>query len=220
MKNLILVISCFILSLTYTNAQTSFKDPRDGKVYKTTKIGSQVWMAENLTTSKFNNGDLIPQAKSLAEFIEAGRNNQPIWCYYEFSETYGKYYGKLYNWYAITDPRGLAPTNWHVPSQNEWRDIERCSAKKYKSKVGWQSYSAGTNETGFSALPGGRLSVSEPDNLVNGYSFNDIGYYTHFWSSTEDGANHAWYRSLTETNGFESNSMLKMAGFSVRCVKN
>ena len=100
-----------MLSLhTVAQQYGSFKDPRDGKVYKTVKIGGQEWMAENLNVSKFRNGDIIPHAKSNAEWKAAGEKKQPAWCYYENDPSNGVKYGKLYNWYAVRDPRGVGTT--------------------------------------------------------------------------------------------------------------
>jgi uncharacterized protein (TIGR02145 family) len=81
---------------------------------KTIKIGKQTWMAENLNVDKFRNGDLIPHIQDPEEWEQAGKNQQPAWCYYENDPENGNIYGKLYNWYAVNDPRGLAPEGFHV----------------------------------------------------------------------------------------------------------
>ena len=80
------------------------------------KIGSQVWATENLNVDRFRNGDPIPQAKTAEEWQNAGNNQQPAWCYYNNDPKNGESYGKLYNWYAVNDRRGLAPQGWHIPS--------------------------------------------------------------------------------------------------------
>ena len=87
---------------------------------KEVKIGQQVWTTENLNVDKFRNGEIIPEAKSEEEWIEAGDNKKPAWCYYNNDPSNGTKYGKLYNWYAVNDPRGLAPEGWHIPSDKEW----------------------------------------------------------------------------------------------------
>lgn len=81
--------------------------------------GLQVWMTKNLNEDKFRNGDHIPQATSIEEWKSAGENKQPAWCYYDNDPANGAKYGKLYNWYAVNDPRGLAPKGYHIPSGEE-----------------------------------------------------------------------------------------------------
>jgi len=107
----------------------------DGKVYKTVVIGTQTWMAENLNVDRFRNGDLIPHAKTDEEWQKAKDNKQPAWCYLD--NVPDNNLGKLYNWFAVMDPRGLAPIGWHIPSTYEWEQLKRkCggSSDKLKSK--------------------------------------------------------------------------------------
>jgi uncharacterized protein (TIGR02145 family) len=119
------------------------KDSRNGKVYKTVKIGSQTWMAENLDVSTFLNGDIIPEAQSKEQWKLASQNKQPAWCYYQNITANGKIYGKLYNWYAVNDPRGIAPQGWHVPTDNDWKKLTGYlgvdAATKIKNTFGWSS---------------------------------------------------------------------------------
>ena len=128
---------------------------------KEVKIGQQVWMAQNLNVDKFRNGDIIPEAKTAAEWEKAGENKQAAWCYYNNDPSNGITYGKLYNWYAVNDPRGLAPKGWHIPSDKEWTDLtdylggKEQAGAKMKSKEGWIENGNGTNESGFNGLPGG-----------------------------------------------------------------
>lgn len=116
---------------------------------QTVTIGGQMWMTKNLNVDKFRNGDPIPQARTDEEWKSAGENGEPAWCYYENDETKGKKYGKLYNWYAVNDPRGLAPEGYHIP---EVRELDRlCSNsegkkvfyKNLKSTIGWSSFTVG-----------------------------------------------------------------------------
>ncbi|MBM3456181.1 MAG: hypothetical protein FJX80_13740, partial [Bacteroidetes bacterium] len=105
-KHLLFII--FMLSISVTAPAQQYgtlKDARDGRVYKTVKIGSQVWLAQNLNTDRFQNGDIIPEAKTREEWYLAGENKQPAWCYYENAPANGAKYGKLYNWYAVSDSR-------------------------------------------------------------------------------------------------------------------
>jgi uncharacterized protein (TIGR02145 family) len=154
------------------NAEVSIK--RGSSV----KIGSQVWSTENLNVDRFRNGDPIPQAKTDEEWINASKNKKAAWCYYENDSVNYKGYGKLYNWYAVTDTRGLAPSGWHVPSAQDWiilvkyvcgnnavsykvntgfnegwqSDVSYKLCIALKSKIGWLEN--GRNTFGFNALPG------------------------------------------------------------------
>jgi uncharacterized protein (TIGR02145 family) len=112
--------------------------------FKSVKIGPQIWMTENLNVSTFRNGDAIPEAKTNEEWEQTGQNKQPAWCYYNNDPKNGAKYGKLYNWYAVTDPRGLAPAGWHVPSDAEWTTLDEHlgddAGNKMKSISGWNSW--------------------------------------------------------------------------------
>jgi uncharacterized protein (TIGR02145 family) len=111
---------------------------------QTVTIGTQVWMTKNLDVSVFRNGDPIPQAKTDAEWEAAGKNKQPAWSYYDNDPANGTKYGKLYNWYAVNDSRGLAPAGYHIPSDEEWGQLTDFlgseEGKKMKSTSGWASY--------------------------------------------------------------------------------
>lgn len=136
-----IIFFSFILSISCSFSQIeTFTDNRDNRTYKTVVIGSQKWMAENLNVSTFRNGDPIPEAKhNTLEWENAFKNKQPAWCYYPsypMNEIeYGKEYGKLYNWYAVIDPRGLSPSGWHIPSENEWSVLESNVGVDYESKL-------------------------------------------------------------------------------------
>jgi uncharacterized protein (TIGR02145 family) len=116
---------------------------------QTVSIGKQVWMTKNLNVDKFRNGDPIPQAKTATEWKAAGENKQPAWCYYDNDPANGAKYGKLYNWYAVNDSRGLAPAGYHIPSDAEWTALTdylggyEVAGKKMKSTSGWQSFTSG-----------------------------------------------------------------------------
>jgi len=144
-------------------------------------IGGQVFMSKNLDVSTFRNGDPIPQAKTYEEWGRAGENQQPAWCYYNNDPANGAKYGKLYNWYAVNDSRGLAPEGWHVPSDAEWTILTDYlgsdAGTKMKSKTGWNENGNGTNSSGFSGLPGGGRN--------DGGAVNGIGHVGYWWSSSE-----------------------------------
>jgi uncharacterized protein (TIGR02145 family) len=124
-----------------------------GRQYKTVVIGSQTWMAENLNVSTFRNGDIIPEAKTKEDWEQAGKNKQPAWCYYNNDPTNSAKFGILYNWYAVNDPRGLAPVGFHIPTDAEWDTLvtflggEDVAGKKMKSTSGWESYTSGGSKT-------------------------------------------------------------------------
>ena len=88
--------------------------------YESVRIGNQEWMTRNLDVDRFRNGDMIQHAESNKEWKKAGENGQPAWCYYDNDPENGKKYGKLYNWFTVNDPRGLAPEGWHITSQKDW----------------------------------------------------------------------------------------------------
>jgi uncharacterized protein (TIGR02145 family) len=100
----------------------------DGNIYRTVALGGNIWSSENLNVSRFRNGDIIPQAKTHEELETMGKNGQPAWCYYNFSESTDlqvERFGKMYNWYAVIDPRGLTPEGWHIPNNQEWEELDR-----------------------------------------------------------------------------------------------
>jgi uncharacterized protein (TIGR02145 family) len=122
---------------------------------KTVMIGEQVWMASNLNVSKFQNGDPIYEAKTKEQWEKAGQNKKAAWCYYKNSTENGTVYGKLYNWYAVNDPRGLAPKGWHIPTRKDWdelishlKTIDDYVCSSLKTKSGWKKYEYGGNEEG------------------------------------------------------------------------
>ena len=120
-----------------------------GQTIKQVKIGTQTWMGQNLNVDRFRNGDPIPEAKTNEEWQKAIENKQPAWCYYGNSVANGVKYGKLYNWFAVNDPRGLAPAGWHVPTKDEWFILinylggYKIAGTKLKSTSGYISYSTG-----------------------------------------------------------------------------
>ena len=126
-----------------TNNTSSNQVTQTGS-YKSVKIGTQTWMAENFNASTFRNGDPIPEAKTKEDWEQAGKEGKPAWCFYENDPKNGAKYGKLYNWYAVNDPRGLAPVGWHIPTDVEWTTLENYlgddAGKKMKSTSGWQNW--------------------------------------------------------------------------------
>jgi uncharacterized protein (TIGR02145 family) len=179
-------------------------------------ICNQVWMLKNLDVSTYRNGDAIPEVKDASwTSLTTG-----VWCYYEHNSANGAVYGKLYNWYAVTDPRGLAPAGWHVPTDEEWTTLANClggesiagGKMKEAGTIHWLSPNTdATNSSGFTALPGGRRY-----NL-----FSEIGETGWWWTSS--GVNFALpkSRTLDHTSGYlYSTGTPREAGIYVRCVKD
>ena len=186
---------------------------------KSVKIGNQVWTNENLNVDHFRNGALIPEAKTAEEWEAAGNAKRPAWCYYDNDPANRNKYGKLYNWYAVNDTRGLAPTGWHVPTDSEWTILstylggESVSGAKMKSTSGWKASGNVTNSSGFSGLPGGYR------NFFGG--FGDFGSNGYWYSASEANGSDAWNQKLydDDSNLYRTIS-LKKYGFSVRCVRD
>ena len=225
MRKFLFIGFLFLVGYSYTQTGT-ITDARDEKVYKTVVIGLQTWMSENLNVSTFRNGDVILEAKTKEEWENAGKNKQPAWCYYDNDPKNGAKYGKLYNWYAVNDPRGLAPIGYHIPSHTEWKSlieflegVEK-AGYKMKSKSGWYQDGNGGNTSGFTGLPGGFRNYDE--------TFYLIGRVGIWWSSTESNTYNAWGRQLTDyqddiihvDNGAYIVGRVKGDGLSVRCIKD
>lgn len=195
----------------------AFTDPRDSITYKTVKIGSQEWLAENLISTRFLDGTPIQFVTNNDDWIIL---TTAACCVYKNYESNVAIYGRLYNWYAVTDTRGLCPSGWHVPGDEEWTVLinylggETIAGGKLKSPDGWYSSNGETgNSCNFSAMPGGAR-------LPSGI-FSNAGDYGYFWSVTEFDALKAWERYLNYKNasiGRFSNN--KRYGFSVRCIRN
>jgi uncharacterized protein (TIGR02145 family) len=185
-------------------------------------IGSQIWTNENLAVSTFRNGEVIQEAKTKEEWQKAGENKQPAWCYYNYDVTNMKF-GKLYNWYAVNDTRGLAQAGWHIPSDEEWTKLtdflggESVAGKKLKNGSEWKGGGNGTNESGFNALPGG---ICLKDGSFGRGSAGYMGYMGYWWSSTEGIAGLAWRREITSKDAVDRYYNGKDEGLSVRCIKD
>jgi uncharacterized protein (TIGR02145 family) len=190
----------------------------DNNDYATVQIGTQTWMAENLKASKYRNGDPIPTGFSDSQWGAATTGACAI---YDTNAANNTTYGKLYNWYAVTDSRNLCPAGWHVPSDAEWTALENflgeptVAGGKLKSQSDmWNPPNIGaTNESGFSALP---VGFREPTGIYIGRR-----ELTNFWISTQVNAISARFRQLWTNGGNSGNYQItKNAGFSVRCLKD
>ncbi len=212
----------FVFIVSCSNDETTTKNqiasrPTVPPTASEVRIGTQIWMTRNLNVSRYRNGDPIPQVQDPSAWAALTTG---AWCYYENNTVNGTTYGKLYNWYAVNDPRGLAPTGYHVPSDGEWTTLttflggESVAGGKMKATTLWNSPNTGaTNSSGFTGLPGG---------IRNRFgSIFDIGFNGNWWSSSEGGAAFAWARRLVynysiayRLTGYKEN------GFSVRCLRD
>jgi uncharacterized protein (TIGR02145 family) len=202
----------------------------DGNEYKTIQIGQQEWMAENLRTSRFSNGDPIANISSGAEWADLSAFSTPAWCHLE-NNTWNEYlFGKLYNYYVVMDTRNVCPTGWHVPTDNEWDSginfflggYTQSGGKMKSSYNGslslWDLYNGDnsglySNESGFSGVPGGaRISDGTFSSELN------IGMW---WTSTEYGANQAYrYYFGWQSDYLNRNTWTWTSGNSIRCLKD
>lgn len=243
MKNFLFILVTMLSQSIVT--QPSALDPRDAQKgypettqklkskvqFPSVTIGKQVWMKENLDADRFRNGDRILQAKTDNEWKKAVEMKQPAWCWYRNDATNGAKYGKLYNWYAVNDPRGLAPEGWHVSTWQDWVILYEYLGKgdnvgeKLKSVSGWKKYKDeneeiignGTDIYGFSAFPGGYREMDRD----SGVSFFGIGTSCFWWTSTKDTSDSAYVQGLYNEHKFLYNSKSNLnKGLYVRCVKD
>lgn len=209
----------------------------NGQNYKSITINKQEWMSENLNVDRFRNGDIIPEVRSNEEWFDAGLNKQPAWCYYDNNSSNGKKYGKLYNWFAVNDQRGIAPKGWHVPKATEWEKLfdflggYNSNEDKLKSNnINWEihdkycercvdsntysrrKFSCPNDKSGFSGLPCG---IRTKDGF---YDYNVIGYW---WSSSDYLVSLEWHRYLFYNGGARCSYFInKELGLSVRLIKD
>jgi uncharacterized protein (TIGR02145 family) len=195
----------------------------DGNMYKTITIGSQVCMAENLKTTKYRNNDLIGTTISATLDI-SGENTPKYQWAYDGDESYVATYGRLYTWYTVTDDRNICPIGWHVPSDVEWSTLTTyllgsdIAGGKLKETgiTHWTTPNTGaTNETGFTALPGGYRP--------NDGKFYNSGNFGFWWSSTSQSTSNAYNRQIYYHDTYLSKILTgidKGNGFTVRCFKD
>jgi len=191
----------------------------DGYTYSVVEIGDQCWFSENLRTTVYADGSAIPEVTASIAWTELSSG---ALCDYDNSASNVATYGRLYNWYAATDASGLCPSGWHVPADGEWTDLEDyitaqgfagTEGTALKSTTGWSNNGNGTDDFGFSALPGGARHYDEGN-------FFGAGYGLSWWSSSPNGGG-AWSRNLngpfSGINRYGSNPRM---GFSVRCLRD
>ena len=190
----------------------------DGNVYNIITIGNQKWLKENLKVTKYRDGSTIANVTSASTWIGTSSG---AWCHYDNSATNDAVYGKLYNFYAVSDTRGLAPAGWHVATEADWNTLATTlggatvagGKLKESGTSHWATPNTGaTNESGFTAVPGGQR-------FSNG-SFQMQFSNACIWTSTTDGGNGKYILLTYNTAEVYTYSDMKKLGFSVRCVKD
>ena len=190
----------------------------DGNTYHAIKIGTQTWMIENLKTTKYRDGSIVTYNSSNWDNLTTG-----VWCNYANSDTNGEKFGHLYNYYAVSDSKNLAPIGWHIPTDNEWNTLvtyinnNNCSGTSYSSFTAitndwiYNSYTP-TNCSGFTALPAGGRDLM---------SFGYINYAALWWSSTKYDSTTAWRYSLYYKDSFVDRRADNLNyGRSIRCIRD
>ena len=225
------------ISITGKNVELPYCADVDGNVYKTVKIGNQVWMAENLKVTRYRNGEVIPNVKDGSAWSALTTG---AWCDYNNLAINGSKFGHLYNWYAVADPRNIAPEGWHVPTEAELTELQdylianggnwdgsttgNKIAKSLAATTNWKSVTtigdigneiSTNNSSGFSGLPSGLRHPTRGD-------FDTIGIGGFWWcSSINANGSGAWLWLLGADDQFMTKTdNVKIFGFSVRCIKD
>jgi uncharacterized protein (TIGR02145 family) len=181
------------------------------------QIGNQIWMTKNLNVSRYRNGDPIPQVTDPTQWANLTTG---AWRYYNNDSANGSVYGKLYNWYAVNDPRGLAPNGWHVPSTNEYITLtsflggDAIAGGKLKTTSLWNSPNVGaTNSSGFSGLSGG---------YCTNFSYAYMGEFGIWWTTTQlnTAIAYSFMLGTYDASSSFSGDQSKKYGCSVRCIKD
>ncbi|MCX6157014.1 MAG: fibrobacter succinogenes major paralogous domain-containing protein [Ignavibacteriae bacterium] len=218
-KQNIVLLGIFLLTIFVLSGCNNSSDPVSpaSNTAGTITIGSQVWADKNLDVSTYRNGDPIPQVQDSIAWTNLTTG---AWCYYNGDAGLGTTYGKIYNWYAVNDARGLAPLGYHISTDAEWTLLtnnlggDTIAGGKLKALTLWQAPNTGaTNSSGFTALPAGFRN-----NIGNSYRITVDGY---FWTANEYNSGEAWDRYLwNERKDINRYSLNKKYGLSVRCIKD
>ena len=206
----------------FTGDSGIFTDPRDDREYEWVRIGDQIWMAENLTATQLNDGSAIPLVEDGEAWMNAGLSASPAYCWYQHDEeNYRDDFGALYNWYTVATGK-LCPEGWHVPSDQDWKvltdylggeDVAAGKMKATGTEYWMDPNTAATNESGFTALPGGSRS---PD----GDGFFGMGEYAAFLTSNPEDADLPWRLLYYDTGEMVRDYDPESAAFSVRCLRD
>jgi uncharacterized protein (TIGR02145 family) len=232
-KVLLFILTSFC---TWGNGpQTHTISDIDENVYKTITLGNQVWMAENLRTTKYSNGDSIGTTSPATLDITSENTPKYQWVY-ERSEKDVTIYGRLYTWYTVTDKRNICPAGWHVPSDAEWTTLtdylinNNYGYKSRKNEISKSlAYTSGWTTNSIDGSVGNdqvRNNSSGFKAIATGYRygsglFNGFGSFSYWWTATAVYSTNAWYRSISdERNNVYRDNSSKQNGISVRCIKD
>jgi len=215
---IIFYLLLFSLLLSSCKKEDLIVADRDGNVYNTIIIGTQVWFKENLKTTKYNDGSSIPH---VTDYVDWRDLSSPGYCWYDNNESkYKETYGALYNWFAVNTAK-LCPEGWHVPTSDEWSTLEdylggHLIAGDKLKEIGtthWPSPNdKATDESGFTALPGGYRQIG---------LFGLLGYHAHWWSTSSYSAPYANSRSIHyDASSIDHIDIYKGTGCSIRCIKD
>ncbi|MCX6319402.1 MAG: fibrobacter succinogenes major paralogous domain-containing protein [Bacteroidetes bacterium] len=226
MKNVLLFTALLLVLLACNKNESNVPDTPavvsdiDGNRYEIISIGGREWMKQNLSTSRYRNGAVIPNVTDPAQWDTLTTG---AWCWYNNdSATYAATYGKLYNWYAVNDPGGLAPAGWHVPDAVEWTTLSTSlggnavagGLLKESGNSHWMSpNSNATNSTGFTGLPSGFRDLHGP---FSGITFSGI-----FWTSSPfDALNSNTCELMYNEQSLITGRWNKNMGYAVRCTRD
>jgi uncharacterized protein (TIGR02145 family) len=219
-KAFLLVIVAYFSGVSCTESNKKSTETETNDVVKNEiTIGNQVWMGKNLNVTVFQTGDSIPEAKTESEWKQYAELEQPAWCYYENVSGEKGNYGKIYNWYAINDYRGLAPEGWRIPDDMDWSQLveelggSAAAGRTLKGRNFWNSGQSGNNESGFAAYPVGVRSGSG--------DFGFEGEAALWWTNSEVSKREAIFVLLGGIeNGIVLDTGIKNSGMPVRCIKD
>lgn len=210
--------------LILTACQSDMVKDIDGNKYNTVQIGTQVWMTEDLKTTRFNDGTPIEQVTLYEEW--AGLTS-PAYCWYNNDSTHKETYGALYNWYAV-QTNNLCPEGWHVPSDEEWNKLmsnyglaERAGGPlKEAGTDHWKNPNTGaSNASGFTALPGGYRSYNGTFNVIRAFGYWWTSTESNWWNNNDSTTSIVFFRSMVYNDKqLYRNVSEKTNGFCVRCL--
>jgi len=216
------------VSSTFIELPEGTIEDMDGNVYNTITIGTQTWMAENLKVTHYRDGTAIPNLTLKSDWIGTSSG---AYCYYDNDSSSADTFGVLYNWYAVDDSRNIAPDGWHVPSDEEWSQLEAYLGNNghngtegmvLRSSSGWYDGISGSDDFGFNALPAGLRFYGNNDTDISLVQYKLKGFVTYFWSATEATSSLAYFRMF----GLEKSTIDRYPaskrgdGFSVRLLRD